>query len=141
MSTVIDCYLRSARSLADIERTFRVRLAAKGVDPNLYWLHFETADADAEERGRDEFGFEPTLRVSLQPPRGGGDAELEVAMLETAHALDCDLVAVRTDTPIFAYHAGTVYIPERDRDYYEQQVLPSFPSTVAWTSQLPWLSP
>jgi hypothetical protein len=139
MSTVVDFYIQTHQTPSAIEKTLRDHLRTQRVDPAGYWIHVRTADAEAHERGRRDFGLEPTVIASIQPPRGQGDAELEAAALATAHGADAQMVAFHDGTPMFSYRAGVAYLSPEDREYYEEHVLPGFAGGVAWGELLPWL--
>jgi hypothetical protein len=139
MSSVVDFHLRTSQSVAESEQTFRAFLREKGVDPTAYWIHFRAADADARERGRRDFGLEPTVVASVQPPRNQGDGELDAAILATVHSTGAELVAFHDGTPLFSYRDGVVHLTPDDRAFYEEHVLPGFTGQVNWDKLLPWL--
>jgi hypothetical protein len=140
MSTVVDFYLRTPQAAATLADTYREHLRAKGVDPARYYIHFRPANSEDREGSLTEFGLEPTVVASVQPPRGQGDAELEAAALATAHAVGAEMVAFHDGTPMLSYRGGVAHLSPEDREYYEEHVLPGFEGRVEWGEILPWMS-
>ena len=137
MSRVVDFYIRTDQPVDRLERDYRAQLRAAGADPDRFWLHFRAADAEAKERGRREFGFEPAVVASVQPPPQIGDPELQTAFLMTAHAAGAELVAFHDGTPLFSYRGGAAQLPAQDRAYYEAYVLPAFAGRIEWKDVWP----
>jgi hypothetical protein len=139
MSTTIRIYLRTTQTAAAIEETLREHLRTKNADPTRYWIQIRPADTEAREGGREDFGVEPSVVISIQPPRGEGDGALSAAVLATAHGTGSEMVALHDYAPLFSYRAGVAHFPSDSREFYEEDVLPGFTGQVEWGSVLPWM--
>jgi hypothetical protein len=139
MSTTITIYLRTTQTSSAIEELLYEHLRTRNADPTRYWIQVRTADPEDQEGGREDFGVEPNLVVSIQPPRGEGDGALSAAVLATTHDTGSEMVALHDYTPLFSYRAGVAHLSPDSREFYEEDVLPGFTGQVEWGSVLPWM--
>lgn len=132
MSSGINFFLRTNLRPEVVETNFRAQLTANGADVTRHWVTFRAADDEDRVRGREDFGFEPTVAGVVQAHRGESDIALSRAALEVAHSAGAELVALHDGTPLFAYAKGVARFPPEDREFYETNVLPGFTGKVGW---------
>ncbi len=139
MSTTITFYIRTSHAPSAIEEVLRAQLRLRKADPDRYYIYIHPPDPEDREGGRDDFGVEPTVVASIQPPRGEADFDLSGAALAMVRATGSEMVALHDYTPLFSYRDGVLHLEPEDRAVWEKHILPGYTGRVEYGKVLPWM--